>query len=230
MSDTIEQPRMFRRKYVLAKDTPKLAAGTAVWFDQFQGDYTNEPISLAARGQIERFSFAEVENPEWFTPASDLVQFRPPMIPFSKVSSYPAGDDGCVLVTVESRHNDMCDWCRNARGAIERTQREVLGIAYEVLKRHYDAEGVAEVTPGWIVPGVRERNIDGLLRAAANTAPKVVGGELGGQLRQLMWVYYNTAEAYGFADLARAILAHERLIQCCPETFGTGGPDERQRS
>lgn len=137
--------RMFRRKYILAKDTPKLPAGTEVWFDPFQGDYTNEPISLAARGPIERFGFAEVENPEWFTPASDLMPFRPPMIPPSMVTA-DLNSDRCVRVSVESAHNDMCDWCRNAREAIERAQAELMGIAYEILKQHYEA-GAELVTP-----------------------------------------------------------------------------------
>lgn len=134
------QPRMFRRRYTLAKDTPRLKAGTTIHFDAFQGDYTNEPISLAARGPVERYSLAEVENREWFHPASKLVPFRPPMIPASKLSTGYASDaDECVEVAVRARHNDMCDWCRNAREAIKRTEPEVLELAYEILKRHYEA-------------------------------------------------------------------------------------------
>lgn len=132
--------RMFRRRYVLAKPTPKLSAGTRIWFDPFQGDYTNEPLSLLAAGKVtERFSFAEVENPEWFTPDSDLAPFRPPMIPADQVTdSYST--DSCVMVSVESRHNDMCDWCRNARAAIARTQSEVLPAVYETLKSYYESD------------------------------------------------------------------------------------------
>lgn len=57
-------------------------------------------------------------------------------------------------------------------------------------------------------PKRRERPVDGLLRAAANTAPQTVGGELGEQLRLTMCVYYNTREAGRFAELASAILNH----------------------
>lgn len=137
---------MFRRRYTLAKDTPRLSAGTVVHFDPFRGDYTNEPILLAARGPVERYSLAEVEQSEWFTPTSELIPFRPPMIPASKVASgITANDDGCVEVAVRARHNDMCDWCRNAREAIKRTQAEVMDLAYEILKRHYDADVVSTV-------------------------------------------------------------------------------------
>lgn len=135
---TTASPRMFRRQYVLAKDTPRLKAGTVVQFDPFRGDYTNEPIALAARGPVERFGFDEVENPEWFTPDSELVPFRPPMIPRGAVSASLA-EEGCVVVTVQTRHNDLCDWCRNARVAVDRTEAEVVEVVYRLLQQHYDA-------------------------------------------------------------------------------------------
>lgn len=126
--------KMFRRRYTLAKDTPKLAAGTAIHFDPFRGDYTNDLFGRA----VERFSMREVENSEWFTPDSDLSPFRPQMIDPEKISSHLA-DDVCVLVTVESQHNDMCDFCRNAREAITDTEAEVLILARQILKRTYEA-------------------------------------------------------------------------------------------
>lgn len=130
---------MFRRRYILAKDTPKLSAGTAIYFDPFRGDYSNT-IAGIPRGPVERFSLREVDNPEWFTPDSDLIPFRPPMIDPEKISNHLTDDDGCVYVTVESRHNDMCDFCRNARKAIAATEAEVLELAREILKRNYEAD------------------------------------------------------------------------------------------
>jgi hypothetical protein len=131
---------MFRRSYVLRKPTPKLPSGTKIWFDPFCGDYSNNLFPSAFDTlPVERFGFAEVENPEWFEPASDLVPFRPPMVPPSKVTS-THDSDVCVRVMVVAQHNDMCDFCRNARGAIERTEMEIREIAYQTLKQHYEAE------------------------------------------------------------------------------------------
>lgn len=50
----------------------------------------------------------------------------------------------------------------------------------------------------------------GKLRAAANLAPSVIGGEIGEQVRQLMWVFYNTPEASYLEPLAKGIIAEAR--------------------
>lgn len=127
--------KMFRRKYILAKDTPKLRAGTVVHFDPFRGDYADNLFEQVK----ERFTLREVENSEWFTPASDLVPFWPPMIPPEKITTQDYSSSACVVVRVESQHNDMCDFCRNARDAIADTEAEVLKLARQILKRNYEA-------------------------------------------------------------------------------------------
>lgn len=66
-------------------------------------------------------------------------------------------------------------------------------------------------------PKRRERRVDGLLRAAANTAPKVVGGELGEQLRRTMWTFYFTPSATNVEELAKAILNHPAVASAATQ-------------
>lgn len=56
-------------------------------------------------------------------------------------------------------------------------------------------------------PTRRERADDGLLRAAANLALVVIPGEVGEQVRIMMWTYYNTDKTRVVRELARAIVA-----------------------
>jgi len=55
-------------------------------------------------------------------------------------------------------------------------------------------------------PGKTERPDDGLLRAAANLATVVIGGEVGEQVRIMMWTYYNTDKTHIVRSLAKAIV------------------------
>lgn len=64
--------------------------------------------------------------------------------------------------------------------------------------------------PSWSTdptPRNSERADDGLLRAAANLATVVIGGEVGEQVRLMMWTYYNTPKTRVVRELAKAILA-----------------------
>jgi hypothetical protein len=40
----------------------------------------------------------------------------------------------------------MCDFCRNARAAINRTELELLPIAYQTIKQHYELTPSADAT------------------------------------------------------------------------------------
>lgn len=52
-----------------------------------------------------------------------------------------------------------------------------------------------------------ERSIDGKIRAAANLSLAVIGGQIGEEIRLVLWTYYNTDKAMRFEQLADAILA-----------------------
>jgi len=57
------------------------------------------------------------------------------------------------------------------------------------------------------VPKRLEREVDGLLRAAANLAPRVIGGDIGQEVRRICWIYYSTSEAERFRMLAQSIVS-----------------------
>lgn len=56
-------------------------------------------------------------------------------------------------------------------------------------------------------PKRREREVDGLLRAAANLAPRVIGGDIGQEVGMICWIYYSTPEAERFRMLAQSIVS-----------------------